>query len=100
MYSISNVFYIECILVRMYSICVSTNLYKGMFQGTKIHIIIHIPFIYAPKKQKNDARRAKFFHFFIQITPSGRHPAPQSSTLFCIGKYIHEALAFRGMVNK
>ena len=36
----------------MYSICVSTNLYKGMFQGTKIHIIIQIPIIYAPKNNK------------------------------------------------
>lgn len=45
MYSKSNVFY-------LYSICVSTNLYKGMFQGTKIHIIIQIPIIYAKKSIK------------------------------------------------
>ena len=66
-----------------------------MFQGTKIHIIIHIPIIYAPKKQKNDARRANILSLFIQITSSGRHPAPPY-TLFCIGKYIHEAPPFAG----
>lgn len=36
----------------MYSICVSTNLYKGMFQGTKIHIIIQIPIIFPQKINK------------------------------------------------
>ena len=61
----------------MFSICVSTNLYKGMFQGTKIHIIIQIPIIYAPKKQKNDARRTKFFHYSSKsLPPAVTQPPP------------------------
>lgn len=81
----------------MYSICVSTNLYKGMFQGTKIHIIIHTPIIYAPKNKKMIPEGPIFFHFSSKsLPPAVTQPPPY--TLFCIGKYIHEALAFRGMV--
>lgn len=60
----------------MYSICVSTNLYKGMFQGTKIHIIIQIPIIYAPKNKKMIPLELIFLHFFIQITSSGHYSHP------------------------
>ena len=49
----------------MYSICVSTNLYKGMFQGTKIHIIIQIPIILPQKTKKMIPLELIFLHFFI-----------------------------------
>ena len=76
----------------MYSLCVSTNLYKGMFQGTKIHIIIQIPIILPPKNKKMMPEGPNSFIFSSKSLPPAVTQPPNPVRCIALDNASHSPM--------